>query len=135
MKKKYGYCAVTADIVHIGHVRYINKCKAMCEKLIVGIMTDDCVEKYKGKRPVVNQWDRREIVGNLKDVGFTLFQDTFEFPHHVTRMKNFHEGDFIIFDCKDHARKGHDVLLDREPGVSSTEIKAHEDFNYSERSL
>ncbi len=125
MKKyKYGYLALTADCFHIGHLRALQKAKDQCDKLIVGIMTDGCVEQYKGKRPIMNMFERSEIINSLKGiVGGTYFQDSFEFPHHILRLKDFHEGEFVIFDSEEHKRAHADIFLPRTKGISSTLFK------------
>lgn len=120
---RFGYCAVTADILHIGHINFIKKCKSKCEHLIVGIMSDECVKKYKGKIPVINEKERALIIGSLKDVYKIYCQNTFDFPHYVFRLKDIYGKDFIVFDCEEHKRKGADLYFKRTKGISSTDIK------------
>lgn len=65
------------DILHAGHVDYLNKAKACGDILILALNSDKSVRNIKGeKRPVVNEVERAFIVGNLKAVDFvTLFDD------------------------------------------------------------
>ncbi len=122
-KAKYGYCAVTADFLHIGHINFLNKCQAHCEHLIVGVMSDQSVKKYKGRAPIMKFADRKKIIESLK-IPFQVFvQDSFEFPHQVKRLKDFHGKDFIIFDTSEHKRKGYDILIKRTPGISSSMLR------------
>ena len=120
---KYGYCAMVSDFFHIGHLKLLLKCKEQCDKLIVGIMTDECVERYKGKRPIMSFQDRKKVVENISFVYRTCPQDTFEFPHHILTQKVLLEDNFIIFDNEKHNRKGADVLIPYMEGISSTLFK------------
>jgi len=67
------------DILHSGHVDYLNKAKALGDVLVVALNNDVSVRNIKGeKRPIINEEERAFIVSNLKAVDFvTLFeQDT-----------------------------------------------------------
>jgi cytidyltransferase-like protein len=126
-----GYCSLCADILHIGHIRYIQKCRRACDYLIVGIMTDQCIERYKGQKPIMPYEQRAEIVLNIKGVDEVVPQDEFEFSW---ELKN--QG-YMIFDSSEHMRLGADMVIDRTPGLSSSQIKKriHEDFNYRQRQI
>ncbi len=57
------------DILHAGHVRYLEQARACGEYLILGLNTDESVQKIKGpQRPLNNELDRAEVVGALKSV-------------------------------------------------------------------
>jgi rfaE bifunctional protein nucleotidyltransferase chain/domain len=57
------------DLLHVGHVRYLNAARALGGALIVGINGDASVRELKGQgRPVNNQNDRAEIVAALECV-------------------------------------------------------------------
>lgn len=62
-----GYTAGVYDLFHIGHLNLLKNAKSMCDKLIVGVTTDDLVT-YKGKRALIPFEDRLEIVRNIKFV-------------------------------------------------------------------
>lgn len=67
------------DIVHRGHIEYLQRAKALGNVLIVGINTDDSVRRIKGeKRPIVPAEDRAFVVANLSPVDFvcTFDEDT-----------------------------------------------------------
>lgn len=62
------------DILHSGHVDYLNKAKAMGDILIVGLNNDRSVRSIKGdKRPIMNEDDRAFILSNLKPVDYVVF--------------------------------------------------------------
>jgi len=57
------------DLLHVGHVRYLQGAKALGGKLIVAINSDDSVRSLKGVgRPVMPEHERAEIVAALADV-------------------------------------------------------------------
>ncbi len=59
------------DIIHRGHIEYLQKAKALGDTLIVGINTDASVRRIKGEhRPIIEQDDRLYIVSNLSPVDF-----------------------------------------------------------------
>ncbi|NME35610.1 MULTISPECIES: D-glycero-beta-D-manno-heptose 1-phosphate adenylyltransferase [Fusobacterium] len=61
------------DILHVGHLRYLNEAKRQGDILIVGVNSDSSVKKLKGEsRPINNQYDRAEMLGGLKAVDFTV---------------------------------------------------------------
>lgn len=57
------------DILHLGHVEYLNEAKAQGDVLIVAINSDASVRELKGSdRPINNEHDRAEMLLNLKSV-------------------------------------------------------------------
>lgn len=64
------------DLLHIGHVRYLEQAKALGDILIVGINSDASVKRLKGPtRPIQNENDRAEILASLKAVDHTMIFD------------------------------------------------------------
>lgn len=64
------------DILHAGHVDYLNKAKAAGDVLIVALNSDKSTRSIKGeKRPIVNERERGFIMANLKAVDFVTFFD------------------------------------------------------------
>jgi rfaE bifunctional protein nucleotidyltransferase chain/domain len=61
------------DIIHMGHVHYLSKAKAMGEVLIVGLNTDASVKKFKGPdRPINKQADRAGVLAALEMVDYIV---------------------------------------------------------------
>ena len=57
------------DLLHIGHITYLDEAKKLGDILIVGINTDNSVKKLKGPtRPIQNENDRCEILAALKSL-------------------------------------------------------------------
>ena len=67
----------TFDLLHVGHVRYLQAARELGDVLVVGINSDDSVRGYKGPgRPVVPQDERAEIVAALRCVDYaTIFNE------------------------------------------------------------
>ena len=65
------------DLLHVGHVRYLNAARAVGDALIVGINGDESVRELKGQgRPVNNENERAEIVAALACVDLvTIFPE------------------------------------------------------------
>ncbi len=49
---KIGYAYVVADLIHIGHLKHLQACQGLCDKLIVGVLTDGAVMEKKVK-PII----------------------------------------------------------------------------------
>lgn len=77
-KFKIGYTQGVYDMFHIGHLNLINRAKEQCEYLIVGVNSDELVKAYKHKETVINEFDRAEIVRNLKAVDRCIIVDTLD---------------------------------------------------------
>jgi len=65
------------DVLHAGHVDYLNKAKAAGDVLILALNSDASVKRIKGdSRPIVCQEERAFILSNLKAVDYvTLFEE------------------------------------------------------------
>ena len=62
------------DILHSGHVDYLNKAKQLGDYLVVGLNNDYSVKNIKGeKRPVINELERATLLDNLKCVDYVTF--------------------------------------------------------------
>ncbi len=64
------------DIIHAGHIDYLNKAKNLGDILIVGVNSDISVKKIKDeKRPIIPEAERVIIVSNLKPVDYVVLFD------------------------------------------------------------
>lgn len=69
-----GYTTGVFDLFHIGHLNLLRNAKAMCDKLVVGITTDDLVA-YKNKKAVIGFEERMEIVRAIEYVDAVVPQE------------------------------------------------------------
>lgn len=66
----------TFDILHTGHLDYLEYAKSLGDYLVVHIESDEAVKRHKGnERPLNNQADRARIIKNLKIIDDTLIAD------------------------------------------------------------
>lgn len=69
MKKyKIGYTCGVFDLIHEGHIILLERCKSLCEQLIVGICDDDYVRNIKRNYPIYTQEQRLIIMNSIKFV-------------------------------------------------------------------
>lgn len=127
---KVGYAYVVADLLHIGHLKHLQACKALCDKLIVGVLTDGATMEKKPK-PITSFGERLELVKNLKFVDVAAKQETYS-P--LPNVEQLHVD--ILFESTSHtpkaiveARKlmkkleGRVIVLPYYAGQTSTAIK------------
>ncbi len=75
---KLGYTTGVFDMFHVGHLNILRRAKEHCEKLIVGVSTDELVESYKHKSPIMPLEDRLEIVAAIKYVDEVVIQSNLD---------------------------------------------------------
>lgn len=64
------------DILHVGHVRYLEETKKFGDILIVALNSDASVRRLKGEgRPINNEMDRAEVLNGLKSVDYVVLFD------------------------------------------------------------
>lgn len=64
------------DVLHSGHVDYLNKAKEQGDILIVALNSDSSIKRIKGeKRPIVPEEQRAFVISNLKAVDYVTFFD------------------------------------------------------------
>lgn len=66
-KEKIGYTTGVFDLFHIGHLNILRNAKSMCDRLIVGVSTDELVS-YKHKKAIIPFGERCEIVRAIRYV-------------------------------------------------------------------
>ncbi|MEI6426939.1 MAG: D-glycero-beta-D-manno-heptose 1-phosphate adenylyltransferase [Pseudanabaena sp. ELA607] len=66
------------DLLHVGHIRYLQAAKALGKTLVIGLNSDSSVQALKGaSRPIVPQSQRAEMLAALKSVdGVVIFAET-----------------------------------------------------------
>ncbi len=118
------------DILHKGHVEYLNRAKELGDFLIVGINSDTSVKKIKGeKRPIVNEKDRAFIISNLKSVDYVcIFEEDTPYetidmlqPDILVKGADWKVEDVVGRDIVE-ARGGKVVTIEYLDGKSTTNI-------------
>ena len=120
------------DLLHVGHVRYLQNAKKLGDLLIVGLNSDESIKKLKGpSRPLQPEDERAEILSSLEFVDYVLI-----FPE--TSVENYLEmfkpdvfakgGDYTLEKLNQSERKivegygGKIALINLIEGKSTTNI-------------
>ena len=114
------------DILHLGHVKYLQSAKKLGDILIVGVNSDRSVKKLKGDdRPINNQYDRAYLLASLECVDYVVIFDE-DTPYElIKRVK----PDILVkgADYKESEVVGRDIakevkLIEFIDGKSTTNI-------------
>ena len=117
MKKDVvGYTTGVFDLFHIGHLRLLQKAKSGCDRLIVGVSTDELAEQYKDKKPIIPYEERVEIVSALKCVDEVVPQ------RHRDKIAAYHEIKFDVMFVGDDW-KGSDLFNAVESELAEHGVK------------
>lgn len=133
MKKyKIGYTQGVFDMFHIGHLNLLINAKNQCDYLVVGVNSDELVETYKHKVPIICDADRKTIVENIKCVDKCIVVNTLD----KMEISKFVDFDVIFIGSdwqndkrwiktkKDLNSVGKDVVfLPYTEGISSTILR------------
>ena len=132
MKKyKIGYTTGVFDLFHIGHLNILRRAKEQCDYLIVGVSTDECVQNYKHKTPVIPFEQRIAIVEAIQYVDQVVPQTSMDKMAAWEKLKFealFHGSDWQNSEMYNQIiqafeKVGVDVVfLPHTEGVSSSEI-------------
>ena len=68
---RLGYTTGIFDLFHVGHLNLLKNAKSRCDRLIVGVTTDELSQVLKGKKPVIPFEERMEIVRAIRYVDET----------------------------------------------------------------
>ncbi|MDO8682151.1 MAG: D-glycero-beta-D-manno-heptose 1-phosphate adenylyltransferase [Armatimonadota bacterium] len=118
------------DIMHVGHIRYLEEARRLGDCLVVGVNTDDSVRVRKGdKRPIVSQFQRAEVVAALACVDYvTLFSEAtpVEIVDELRPDVHVKGGDYTLSQMPEapvvEAYGGKVVLVPVIEGYSTTKI-------------
>lgn len=118
----------TFDVFHVGHVRLLDRARALGDRLVVGVSADALNIEKKGRPPVFSQDERLEIVAALKVVDEVFVEESLELKRQyvqshgadILAMGDDWEGrfDFLSDICKV-------VYFTRTPSVSTTALIEH----------
>ena len=118
----------TFDVLHVGHIRVLNRSAALGDRLVVGVSSDALNFSKKGRNPVFSQDERVEIISSLKVVDEVFVEESLEqkreyvtaYGADILVMGDDWSGkfDFLNDICQV-------VYLPRTPSVSTTAIIEH----------
>lgn len=65
------------DVLHVGHIRYLQDAARVADVLVVGVNGDESVRELKGEgRPVMNEAERAELIAAIRGVSYvTIFRE------------------------------------------------------------
>ncbi|AUI52706.1 adenylyltransferase/cytidyltransferase family protein [Arthrobacter crystallopoietes] len=115
----------TFDLFHIGHLNVLKRLRALGDRLIVGVSTDE-FNAVKGKRPIVPFEQRIEIVRSIKYVDIAIPEERWS-----QKREDIEKYDVQIFGIGEDWKGKFDeledkvevVYLPRTSGISTTEMK------------
>jgi len=85
------------DLIHVGHVRILEKAKKHGNILVVCLNSDAHIKTYKPAfRPIVSEMQRAEIVNNLKSVDYTFITESTEKGLYDLEIYNTLKPDVLI---------------------------------------
>lgn len=137
MNKKYkiGYTCGVFDLFHVGHLNLLERCKNLCDILIVGICNDDYVRQIKHKEPVFSEVERLRILNALKVVDAAYLVDIDTTNDKMLALDKFHFDVLFSGDDwkgserykkteKDFAKLGVSIeYLPYTKGISTSQLK------------
>lgn len=131
MKKIIGYTTGVYDMFHIGHLNIIKKSKELCDELIVGVSTDELVQREKNKIPVIPFEERKEIVKAIRYVDKVVAQED---KDKLAAWERYHFNKMFVGSDwkgtpqwnryeKQFSKTGVEIIyLPHTDGISSTEL-------------
>jgi len=92
-----GYTTGVFDLFHVGHLNILRKAKENCDYLIVGVSTDELVQSYKNRSPIIPYAERKAIIEAIRYVDEVVPQVTLDKFEAFLRLKfnvMFHGDDW-----------------------------------------
>lgn len=122
---KTGITFGTFDVFHYGHLRILERSRELCDRLIVGVSSDELNFEKKGRNPFYSYEERARIVAALKCVDEVFKEESLDLKAEYVRHFN---ADVLVMgdDWKgkfDWVKPWCEVVyLPRTPGVSTTAL-------------
>jgi glycerol-3-phosphate cytidylyltransferase len=114
---KVGYAPGAYDLFHVGHLSLFSRARQHCDRLVVGVATDELVEQVKGRRPIVPYFDRLEIVRSIRLVDLAMAETSTD----KSVAWRIHKYD-ILFKGSDWEQSVHGEKLEAEIAAVGAEV-------------
>lgn len=115
----------TFDVLHLGHLRLLERARELGDTLIVGVSTDALNYSKKQRYPIYSEDDRMKLVGGLRCVDEVFPEASLDLKReYIVRYR----ADLLVMgdDWKGHFDNCHDlcgvIYLERTPSISTTEV-------------
>lgn len=96
--KIIGFTSGTFDLIHAGHITYLDEARRRCDFLVVGVNSDSSVKSYKDpSRPINAEDDRVRVISSLKSVDLAFVFNETNNNQNITELKPdfyFKAGDY-----------------------------------------
>lgn len=115
----------TFDVFHVGHLRLLERARALGDRLIVGVSTDALNISKKGRAPVFNQAERLEIIRSLRCVDDVFLEESLELKRDYLLMHSasvLAMGDDWRGRFDEHFDICQVVYFERTPAISTTAV-------------
>ena len=114
------------DIIHKGHITYLEEASKMGEILVVGLNSDESVRKLKGpNRPINNEDDRAKVLSSLSSVDYIIIFEENDPYNLIKELKPsilVKGGDYEIENVIGHDLVDKTVIIDFVDDLSTTNI-------------
>jgi len=126
-----GYTSGVFDLFHVGHLNVLKRAKALCDRLIVGVTTDELVS-YKNSEAIIPFAERLEIVQSITYVDLAIPQDNLDKLEMWKKLKFdvmfigddwYDTGRFKDFEAKLAGVGVKIIYLPYTKGISTSDIK------------
>ncbi|MDG2018567.1 MAG: pantoate--beta-alanine ligase [Porticoccaceae bacterium] len=115
----------TYDLLHVGHIRLLSRARALGDRLVVGVSSDQLNFSKKNKFPEFSEEERMEIISMIKGVDKVFLEESLELKASYLKEQ---EADILVMGDDwsgkfDHLKSICQVVyLPRTPSISTSAI-------------
>lgn len=119
------------DLLHVGHIKFLQRARSLGTKLVVGVPSDAVVQQDKGERPVIDLNERMLMLESIRYVDAVFPYFSLNFMPHLEQLRpdilavgSTWGSEQRHHDAQEWAiNNGRFVILPYSPGISTTKIK------------
>ena len=115
----------TFDVLHLGHLRLLERASELGDELVVGVSTDALNYSKKQRYPIYREKDRATLIASMRCVDKVFMEESLELKRDYIVK---HQADILVMGDDGHGRFDYCkdlcevVYLERTPSISTTEI-------------